>query len=256
MVRRFFLPEGPQGAEARLSGQERDHLARVLRLRSGEEVVLFDGRGREWLARVAEVGPEACRLTVVSELAPGAEPGVEVWLVQALLKGPKADWLVQKAVELGVRGLTFVNSERSVARPQGEGKLPRWRRIAAAALKQCRGSLLPEIAGPLALDDLLAQPFDGPRFIFHEASGHEASVHEAFGHEAEGVGLSQALGAAAPLKRVQLLIGPEGGFSEAEVARARAAGLVAVRLGARVLRAETAALAVVSAVLYAAGELG
>jgi len=244
-MRRFFLPEGPQGAEAHLRGQERNHLARVLRLGVGDEVVLFDGRGREWLARVSGLGPEEARLAVVSELAPQAERGLEVWLAQALLKGPRTDWLIQKACELGVRRLSLFVSERSVARPQApEARLARWRRIAASSLKQCRGCLLPRIEGPLSLEELLAEPWEGLRLLLHEAAGPEA------------VGLGQALGRVGELSRVQLLVGPEGGFSPAEVEWAKGAGAVVVRLGARVLRVETAALAAAAACLFAAGDLG
>jgi 16S rRNA (uracil1498-N3)-methyltransferase len=241
-VRRFFLPGGPQRGEALLRGQEREHLARVLRLRLGDEVIVFDGRGREWLARVCGVEPEAARLAILSELEATAERGIEIWLGQALLKGNRTDWLVQKACELGVRRLSFVVSERAVARPpQKEARLERWRRISAAALKQCRGCLMPRI-DLLGLEEFLAQPVAGPRFILHEA--------------ARCAGLSQAVAEAGSLDRVQLLVGPEGGFSEGEVAQAGKAGFVAVRLGARVLRAETAALAAAAALLYAAGELG
>ncbi len=244
-MRRFFLPEGPREGQALLSGQEYQHLVRVLRLRVGEEVVLFDGRGREWLARIEEVGERQARLEVVSELAAGAaEPALEVWLAQALLKRPAAEWLVQKACELGVRRLTFVSTERSVPRPAGgEEGAERWRRLAASALKQCRGCFLPRIDPPLSLDELLAEPFEGARLVLHEG---------------QGVGLSEAVAAAGGRRmcRVQLLVGPEGGFSGSEIERAVRAGFVAVRLSARVLRAETAALAVCAALLYAAGELG
>jgi 16S rRNA (uracil1498-N3)-methyltransferase len=244
-VRRFYLPGGPEGGEALLRGQERDHLVKVLRLGPGDEVALFDGRGGEWLARVAAVDPAAVRLEVVSELRGGAEPAFELWLAQALLKGKKADWLVQKACELGVRRLTFVSSEHAVARgPAAENaaaRLARWRRICAEALKQCRGCLLPEIDGPRPLAGLLKEPFEGARFILHEA---------------EGMGLSEAVAGAGKVRRAQLVVGPEGGLSQAEVELARGVGFAVVRLGARVLRAETAALAVSAALLYAAGELG
>lgn len=240
-MRRFFLPEGPRGGRAELGGQEREHLVRVLRLGPGDEVVLFDGAGRQWLARVAALEARAAELEVIQELPPGAEPACELWLAQGLIRGPKADWLVQKAVELGVRRLTFVISERSVVRPEGAGRLERWRRIAAQALKQCRGCVLPLIEGPQSFDEFIRQPAPAPRFLLHEGQGR---------------GLSQAIAAAGDFRSAQLLVGPEGGWGGAEAGRAVAAGFTPVRLGARILRAETAALTGAAVLLYAAGELG
>ncbi|MFH0808881.1 MAG: 16S rRNA (uracil(1498)-N(3))-methyltransferase [Pseudomonadota bacterium] len=246
-MRRFYLPSGPQGGEAVLTGQERDHLARVLRLGVGEQVLLLDGQGRQWLAEVAGIDSDSARLTVLSPVEASAEPRLHVWLCVALLrKPPKADWLLQKACELGVRRISFVLTQRAVPRLReadgGQGRLERWNRIAAGALKQCGGTVLPQIDPPRALPEVAAEGLsDGLRLILHESAE---------------MGLSQILTRAGMPERVQLLVGPEGGFSSPEVDLAAAAGFTAVRLGPRVLRAETAALAACAALMYAAGELG
>jgi 16S rRNA (uracil1498-N3)-methyltransferase len=239
--KRFYLPGGPRGEEAVLAGEELGHLSRVLRLAPGDEVVLFDGRGGEWLARLSSLNKREARLAVVCPLSGGAERRLSLHLAQALIKGPKADWLVGKACELGIAKLTFFPSERSVPRAD-TSRLERWRRLAAESLKQCRGSLLPEIQEAKDLGFVLSASGAGLRLILHAGEGVR--------------GLREVLEGAPGFESATLLVGPEGGFTDMEVENGVAAGFVPVGLGGRILRAETAAVCGAAVLLYRAGEFG
>jgi 16S rRNA (uracil1498-N3)-methyltransferase len=211
------------------------HAARVLRLRSGERVVLFDGRGGEYEATLAMPG----RGRVVAEAGEHRpverESPLAVTLVQAVSSGEKMDFTVQKAVELGVAAIHPVLSARCVVRLDGERgakKLAHWRRIAIAACEQCGRNRIPEIAAPVALERYRAPA--GARILLSPA----------------GAGRLAAL-ARSP---VVLAAGPEAGFEEAEERLLERAGFAAVRLGSRVLRTETAALAALAALNALAGD--
>ena len=211
------------------------HAARVLRLREGDAVVLFDGRGGEYAARLGMPG----RGQVVAEIGersdPQRESPLEITLLQAVSTSDKMDFTVQKAVELGVAAIQPVFSEKSVVRLSGEReakKLAHWRRIAIAACEQCGRNRIPEIREPLPLERYAAPT--GTKILLSPA----------------GNGRLTEL-AKGPLT---LAAGPEAGFSDAEEQRLLRAGFVAVRLGPRVLRTETAALAALAALNALAGD--
>lgn len=210
------------------------HAARVLRLRDGETVVLFDGNGGEYPATLRIAGK-----TVHAELGAHdpreAELGGGITLVQGLPSGDKMDWIVEKAVELGVERLVPIAAQRSVLQLNGERqdkRLAHWRRVAAAASEQCGRNRLMRIDAVASLAHWLDTPPAGPRLLCHPE---------------DSAPLNAALDDARRAGSLALLVGPEGGWSDAEQAAARQAGVAAVSFGPRVLRTETAGLALVAA---------
>jgi 16S rRNA (uracil1498-N3)-methyltransferase len=224
---RLHLPELAAG-RVEIHGAGFHHLARVLRARRGDRVVLFDGAGREADAVVESIGDDALVLEVAAprEAITG---GVSITLLVGLLKGEKMDWVVQKATELGVARLVPVVTDRAVVRldeARAGARLARWARIAAEAARQSRRADVPEIATPVTLAEALAA-----------APPHALRI---LCHEGEAAPLAGAL---RPTPELVIGVGPEGGFAPDEVTAARDAGFSVVGLGPRVLRAETAALA-------------
>ena len=232
MISRFHFPDRlPAGGEVALPDALAHHALRVLRLRDGEAVVLFDGSGGEVEARLAVRG-KAVFAQLGEARAVERESPLRIVLVQALASGDKMDWVVQKAVELGVHAVQPVQAERSVLRLAGERadkRVAHWQQVAVAACEQCGRNRVPEIRPLQALAPWLGAHRDALNYVL--APGGAAG----FADEPE------------PKDVVHLLVGPEGGWSEVEIAAFDAAGCRPVRLGPRVLRTETAGLAAVAA---------
>lgn len=233
MISRFHFPDRlPAGGEVVLPEALAHHALRVLRLRDGEVLVLFDGAGGEVAARLVVRGKTA--VAVLGERsAADRESPLQVVLVQALATGDKMDWIVQKAVELGVAAIQPVQAERSVLRLGGERadkRVAHWQQVAVSACEQCGRNRIPEVRPVQALGQWLA------------------SHHEACNYLLAPGGVSGFTDAPRPSAGVHLLVGPEGGWSEAELAAADAAGCQRVSLGPRVLRTETAGLAALAVV--------
>jgi 16S rRNA (uracil1498-N3)-methyltransferase len=243
-MRRFYVEPGTvQGRQVSLGPEAAHRLARVLRLRSGQHLVLFDGSGREWEVELKALGPRGITATVVQELPSPPEPQVHLALLACLIKEPRFELLLEKATELGVAEVLPVVGRRSVVRPWKEGaKQERWRRIVIEATEQCGRARPPELHTPMPLPQALRR-----------AQGLGIVPWE----EERSQGLRQLLqGLEQRPLRVSLLVGPEGGLDPQEVELARAAGFVPVTLGRRVLRAETAALVACAVLMHELGELG
>jgi 16S rRNA (uracil1498-N3)-methyltransferase len=230
---RLRLPPGPA-----------HHVGRVLRCAPGDRIELFDGAGRAAAAELEAVTQDEVTARVIEPLsADAAAPaGPRVVLLQALPKGRLMDWIVEKATEIGVDAVIPVLARRSVSRPGEErvgARAERWRRIAEAATRQCGGATVPRIDGPCILGQALdaAGPMD-LLLVCCVSPGAESLSHV----------LSRRFPAAGA---VGLMIGPEGDWAPEEVAEAVARGGVAVSLGRRVLRVETAALYALSVVTCA-----
>jgi len=226
---RLYVP-GPlaAGAELVLSEAQSHYLANVMRAGPGDSLRVFDGASGEWRARVTKVSRKAVALTLTAQTRPQA-PEPDAWLCFALLKRAKTDMVVEKATELGVSVIQPVITARTNA---DHVNLDRLRAIAIEAAEQCERLAVPEIRPPLALPKLIAQWPARPLFVADERR------------------TSALLGPAA--EPSALLIGPEGGFTEAELeAIARTPQVSRVSLGARILRAETAAIAGLALLLAA-----
>jgi len=211
------------------------HALRVLRLKAGETVVLFNGQGGEYPA-VLDVEGKAGFAQLGDFTAREAELGGRITLVQGLPSGDKMDWVVEKAVELGAARVSPIAAQRSVLQlsgPRLDKRVAHWQRIAQSAAEQCGRNRLMAVDAPQSLADWLALPAEGPRLLCHPEAADD---------------LAGALRATPGVQALTLLVGPEGGWSEKELEIARQAGVQAVRFGPRVLRTETAGLALISAV--------
>ncbi len=250
-MHRLFVPPEQLHASGRirLTPEQARHLGTVLRLKPGEEIEVFDGKGarfRAWLEDAPEL--DAAVLRLAEPLPEGPLRAVDVTLVQALAKGEKMELIVQKATELGAARIVPLSSERAVVRldaERGGSKAERWRRVAQEAARQCGRADVPRIDEPLGWDGVLRLLRDEP--------GRRGLLLDP---EAAG-GAALRLGAASRgARRVLIAVGPEGGFSAEERARAESGGMIPVSLGPLVLRTETAGLAALSVVLHVHGELG
>ena len=222
-----------QGGSVELDGPQANYLGNVLRLGEGGELLVFDGRSGEWLARISHVAKKRITLTV-DRRTRDPEEIPDVWLAFAPVKRSQTDWLIDKATELGVARLVPVMTQRTIAE---RVRLDRLESIAIEAAEQCGRTRLPELAEPLPLLRLLAQRDPGRRLYFADEGGGEPVT-----------------GAFTPGPAL-ILTGPEGGFTDAERAAIRSAeNAVAVSLGPRILRAETAALASLAAYMALAGD--
>ena len=229
-----------EGARVSLTGPAAAHLRRVLRLEAGADVTLFNGDGWDYPSRIAGFGSGSVEMAVLGRSAARAESPLAVTLVQGIARGERMDIVVQKATELGVAAIVPVATARSVVRLDRdtcERKLAHWRGVAVAACEQCGRARIPAISDPAPLASHLARPADGVRLLL--APDAEESLADA------------ARGASA----VELLIGPEGGLQDGEREAALAAGYRACRLGPRVLRSETAAIAALAVLQAVAGDL-
>jgi 16S rRNA (uracil1498-N3)-methyltransferase len=214
-------------------------------MRPGEEIMLFDNTGWAYRAALDAVEREAVHALVVDRLQWKTEAQTRVTLYQGLLKGNKFEWVLQKGTELGIAEFVPVLAARSVAggvQDVSNAKLERWQRIIAEAAEQSGRAVLPNLRKPM---------------LFKQAcqAAHQQGLALIPWEEERSFRLRQAL-QDHPSKHVSLMIGPEGGFAQEEVASAREAGVIPVTLGPRILRAETAGLAAATAVLYEMGDFG
>jgi 16S rRNA (uracil1498-N3)-methyltransferase len=225
MSERFFITPQVASDAVTLTGDEARHLAAVMRARVGDEIVLFDGSGAEFLARVQALRKHAVELAIVERREVNCELPFELTLAVALPKGERQKWLVEKITELGVTRLIPIVTERGVAQPV-ESTLERLRRSVIEASKQCGRNRLLKIAEPQAAADLFTAASREIVRLIADPSGQPLSA------------LAMPANAS-----VYMAVGPEGGFTELEVGAATAAGWQPVSLGSRILRVETAAIA-------------
>jgi len=259
---RFFVP-GAHAAEhaIELPDDEAAHLTRVLRLSAGSAIRIFDGRGREWHAVVSEAGKQRVTALIEHEVAPLAEPGIAITLGLGVLKGDKMDAVVRDAVMLGATAIQPLITERtevSAAVIARGGRVARWQRIAIASAKQCGRAVVPTVDGAIRFPDALrrstAIESPGGR-VRREASadrgGESPVIPTVMLTEPHAVEDSRPLRDVPRSDEVLLLVGPEGGWTAAEVQQARAAGAMLVTLGAQVLRADAAPMIAMTAVRVA-----
>lgn len=241
-MRRFYAsPEQFQGETVRLDAEETRHLARVLRLGVGAKVQVCDGQGGNFAAQVATLEPQGATLRILGKMDSWGESPLPLVLGIGLAKGEAMDEAVRQATEMGVSRIFPFISERSerLTPERVERRRERWRRLARESIKSCQRSMLPLIE---ASRDFAAA-LDGPE-----------EVKLIFWEEERGGGLHSLLRLPRP-QDVRVLIGPEGGFSPGEAALARETGFHVVSLGPRRLKVATAALAAITLIQYAWGDL-
>lgn len=242
-MRRFFI-EGAVGPKMVITGKDAHHITRVLRYAVGQTLIVVDAEKNIAEAEIAECSEGLVKLRLVGFRDENTEPPIEITLAQCLPKSDKMDFIVQKAVELGVSRICPVVSKNCVVKydaAKRDARKKKWQKIADEAAKQCGRTALPQVEPILELGELIArvEP-DALALLCYEGQA-DADIK------------SLLEGAAA--KKFLLLIGPEGGFAPSEVALCKAAGAKAVTMGPRILRTETAALAAVSVVMYQNGDL-
>ena len=242
---RIFTPHPLQeDLEVTLSGDQARHVGKVLRLRAGDELVLFDNRGGEYRATVLSTRKSAVIVRAMEFIDRDVESPLHVHLLQCVSRGERMDFVVQKATELGVRRITPLLSEFSVVKldaDRAQKRRAHWEKVAAAACEQSGRTRLPEIDLPVSLADWLGAHHDqtqaaAPRVLL--LPGASRSLPEL----------------ATGLREIVLLIGPEGGLSATERDNAGTAGFAAASLGPRILRTETAAVAALSVLQALAGD--
>jgi 16S rRNA (uracil1498-N3)-methyltransferase len=252
--RRFYAPPAAFAADEKsltLSSEETRHARDVLRLQTGEEIFVFDGAGREFHCAVQSLNKASMSLTVLAEVAPARpESPLDLTLAIALLKGEKFDLVIQKTTELGVKRIVPLDTERGDVRLRdsnsSEKRLARWRRIALEAAKQTGRAYVPVIAA--------TAPFDS--FLSSNAEDNSSGSVRLMFSERDGTSLLEAtLNLSAQPAGITALVGPEGGWSDDEIAAAREGGWGIVTLGGRTLRAETAGIAVVTLLQHRFGDL-
>ncbi len=237
-MRRFYAPPGNFHSETiTLDLEETRHLRDVLRLREGAEIQIFDGGGKEFSCTVRKISKKETELTVLKETVPRSpESSLDLTLSVALLKGEKFDFVIQKAVELGVTKFVPLNTERAdVKLKDGEKKMERWRKIVVEATKQCGRARLMEIETPVDFKEFIASA-KGTRILFAENSGESFS-------SVKNVG------------KIVAVTGAEGGWETAEIEAARENGFQIVTFGGRILRAETAAISIAGILQHRFGDL-
>lgn len=238
---RFLVPPDTLTAEtAEVPEPAARQIRQVLRLRPGEDVVLFDGGGSEWLARLETVSKERVSAMLLQSSCPDTEAIVSVTLSQVLLKSDRFEFVLQKATELGVQTVQPVLSERCIADSPSPSRLERWERILREATEQSGRVRVPSLLPVVRLDEAIA-PEHGPAVMLWESEKDRS--------------LSRSLADLAGTGRLNLICGPEGGFATGEAERMRNSGVAVASLGPRILRAETAAVTALTISLYALGEL-
>ena len=245
MLPRFLAAIDVTSGTARLAGDEARHLAQVLRLGSGDEVVIFDGAGHEFRGRVEQVARDGASIRLIEAHAAAPEPSVRVTLAQAALKGEKMDDVVRDATMMGVVAIEPLVTSHTAAHLK-PGRAPaRWRRIAIASAKQCRRAVVPHVGEGTTLGDWLARDGAQVKFMLVEPGAAPDAAHHHL-----------RLSPSSPLPiSASVLIGPEGGWSADEIAAGVAAGCTPVTLGARTLRADAVPVVALSVLQYLWGDL-
>lgn len=238
----FVAPEQIEGGRLRITGPDVNHMRNVLRMKNGEEVLVSDGAGQDYLCRVLAFKKEEVLGEILSVCGESRELPSRIWLFQGLPKSDKMEWIIQKAVELGAAGIVPVVTKNAVVKLDSrkeETKMRRWQAIAESAAKQSKRSVMPRVYEVMTLREAFEyveeKQFQVRLIPYENTRGMEAA--------------RRALAQVGPEQDVAVFIGPEGGFDESEIEMALARGVVPVSLGKRILRTETAGIAVLAALM-------
>jgi 16S rRNA (uracil1498-N3)-methyltransferase len=243
---RFYVPHlKVEDGILKVKGDEVRHIRKVLRLRAGDALSIFDGSGKEYEGTIVEEGSASVSIRVQTILPSKRESDLEIIFAQSLLKGEKMDYLIQKATELGVKRIVPFISSRSIPSLEKTKRIERhrrWEKIAIGASKQCGRGVVPKIDPLQEYPQILQSvPEDTLRLILWEEGGKR---------------LKEVLKKLERKTAVFFLVGPEGGLTKEEVEEAKRVNFVPVTLGERVLRSETAGLCLLSVFQYEWGDMG
>lgn len=246
-MHKFFTPsEYVFGDYAKIIGDDVKHIYKVLRLSEGEEVVLNDCNGTEYLAKINEVTKSEVILDIVKKLDLNNESNIEIVLFQGMPKAQKMDLIVQKGTELGITKFVPLITDRVDVKLKGDfKKLDRLNRIALEACKQSKRSIIPRVLEPIKINDLIKEIKEFDLLIVPYEN------KEDFGIKSLMKDLDKN-----SIKRIGIVVGPEGGFEEAEIEKLKTEGAYIITLGKRILRTETAGFVATSLIQYELGDLG
>lgn len=238
----FFVKEDQiSGPVITITGPDVNHIRNVLRMRPGEQVLIGDGVSRDYLCRLRELGGDKVTAEIISQRQEGTELPSKLYLFQGLPKGDKMEWIIQKAVELGAYRIVPVETRRTVVKldaGKAQSRVRRWNAVAESAAKQSGRILVPQVAEIVPWRDALKQ-------------GQTLDLNLIPYENARGMAFTQnAVEQVKPGMSVGIFIGPEGGFEEEEVREAQDAGFLPISLGTRILRTETAGMAMLSILMY------
>lgn len=238
-MRRFYDDQPFSIARQTALGEDvSHHISRVLRMQPGDEIVVFNGQGGEWQARIDSIDKRHVCVVPLQHQPDDRTPSCRVHLALPLIKGDRMDYALQKATELGAASFQLLSTERTDVRLDGgrtEKRMQHWQQVVISACEQCGLNRIPAVHAPIALSGYLQEKRDGNCLIAHPGEAAIAMT-----------ALQQAVS-------IHLLTGPEGGFSAVEIELARAQGFQPFALGQRVLRAETAPAALLAAIWMARG---
>lgn len=241
-IPRIYHPETIIGlGELPLSDDASGHIGRVLRMTTGQDVLLFDGSGAEFPATIASVSKKNVTVELHKRIESSVESPLNLHLGQVISRGDKMEFTIQKAVELGVNTITPLISERCGVKLNSERfdkKLQQWQKIAIAACEQCGRNIVPQIRPLMQLEQWCAEDYDGLKLNLHPRAKYSINT------------LPE------PVNKVRLLIGPEGGLSDEEIQMTEQYKFEETLLGPRVLRTETAGLSAITALQVRFGDLG
>lgn len=237
----FVTPAQVQEGYCRITGQDVNHIRNVLRMKPGEQIKIRDGISRNYVCMIEEVEAEEIRARILSEEAESSELPARISLFQGLPKSDKMDWIIQKAVELGVYQILPMATRRAVVKLDGkkaEAKVRRWNAVAESAAKQSGRMIIPEVTDVVSFSKAckMAGQMDCGLIPYELARGMD-EAREVFGRIRPGM-------------QVGILIGPEGGFDMEEIEEAQREGILPVTLGRRILRTETAGMAALSILMF------
>ena len=243
-MHRFFVnPSQINGDTIVITGDDVNHISRVLRLKCGDEIEVCDKNKTDCLCKILEISKTEVILDIAEKYANNNESDIDVTLFQGIPKGDKMDDIVKKCVELGVKKIVPVSMKRTVVKVKSPyPKTERWKRIMLEASKQCKRGIIPEISEPVSFDEML------------EMLSLKESLNILPYENEDTVSLKTVLKENSSFKNINIIIGPEGGFDDDEVKSARQNNIHTVTLGPRIMRCETAPIAAVSAVMYELGD--
>lgn len=245
---RFFVDEQDINIEDKsiwIRGDDYKHIKKVLRLNEGAHLTISDGKGKEFQVIISSFESESVHTKIIEETKSCTEPKVELVLFQGIPKSDKMDLIIQKCVELGVNKIYPVMTERTVVKLKElkdiKKKVSRWQRISLEAAKQANRGRVPEICMPVSFEEAVNYSLDFDYRIIPYEKECRSTIKDSLINK--------------DIKKVAVFIGPEGGFSEKEIEKAKYNDIISITLGPRILRTETAGLMVISILMYELGEL-
>ena len=246
-MRRFFVEKIVPGTDVlSITGKEARQIINVLRMKKGETLILMDGKGQLFKATIETLHYKEVKVKINKSISPLPPSPIEISLAQALIKTHPMDYLIQKVTELGISSIHPFYSERTVIKLKPEhirNKMDHWMEIMKSACKQCGRANLPDLNTPLPFEELIKKALD------------KKTLKMLLWEDEDKVGLKKLLRSLRPLPHILAIVGPEGGFTYNEINLAREAGFQIISLGSRILRAETAAVSLISIIQYEWGDL-